>query len=450
MKKILLGISCAFLLGFSASAQVMSHSGIKNTVWTGFGSPFSGDFVYHGVIDTIQARVDVGQFTLEGMINWGAIANMTGDGNLDNFTFAITNRNPFYYHYNNENSRGNTNRNSTVIDGKPVRFDNSIKSDSLKIDPFYVNFLWHPFKNFDVGLGTKLNWKVGPAPGHGEWLWEDEAHVSQGGFSTTYNDIFISGDSYKFTPDKPGSADVVGFVHYANKYAKTAIGARYYLETDSFNVQFGAAIPNGVNTDNMFINTGAQFGFKKFNLAVAYEGLFQKDGNFYAGASFGVSQFYFDVYTAIDSIDFDNDDHDMSYSVGAAMTINIEKARVLIRPEGTFNWFEEGNYTPSWYAGATVSWGILKNLYLKGYTSFAAGSMDKRWKDSSNSDVKNYTGGFIYDVRPLIEFKLSDAHSFSAYVDLEWRTAFDGTVRNCWSTGAFWTYDFNASSKRKK
>ena len=101
MKKILLGISCAFLLGFSASAQVMSHSGIKNTVWTGFGSPFSGDFVYHGVIDTIQARVDVGQFTLEGMINWGAIANMTGDGNLDNFTFAITNKNPFYYHYNN-------------------------------------------------------------------------------------------------------------------------------------------------------------------------------------------------------------------------------------------------------------------------------------------------------------------------------------------------------------
>ena len=75
MKKILLGISCAFLLGFSASAQVMSHSGIKNTVWTGFGNPFYGDFVYHGVIDTIQARVDVGQFTLEGMINWGAIAN---------------------------------------------------------------------------------------------------------------------------------------------------------------------------------------------------------------------------------------------------------------------------------------------------------------------------------------------------------------------------------------
>ena len=76
--------------------------------------------------------------------------------------------------------------------------------------------------------------------------------------------------------------------------------------------------------------------------------------------------------------------------------------------------------------------------------------MDKRWKDSSDADVRNYTGGFIYDVRPLIEFKLSDAHSFSAYVDLEWRTAFDGTVRNCWSTGAFWTYDFNASSKRKK
>ena len=445
MKKILLGISCAFLLGFSASAQVMSHSGIKNTVWTGFGNPFYGDFVYHGVIDTIQARVDVGQFTLEGMINWGAIANMTDNGNLDNFTFTITGKNPFYYHYNYDNvDNGNTN-------SKGYYYNNAINVNSFAIDPYYVNFLWHPFKNFDVGLGTKLNWKVGPAPGHGEWLWEDEAHVSQGGFSTAYNDILLSKDNIKFNYDIPGTQDVVGFVHYANKYAKTAIGARYYLETDTFNVQFGAAIPNGVNTDNMLINTGAQFGFKKFNLAVAYEGLFQKDGNFYAGASFGVSQFYFDVYTAIDSIDFDNDDvHDMSYSIGAAMTINIDKARVLIRPEGSFNWFEEGNYTPAWYAGVTVNWGILKNLYLKGYTSFAAGSMDKRWKDSSDADVRNYTGGFIYDVRPLIEFKLSDAHSFSAYVDLEWRTAFDGTVRNCWSTGAFWTYDFNASSKRKK
>ncbi len=442
MKKTLIGISCALILASSVSAQVMENSGIRNTVWTGMGQPLDGDFVYHGFIDTLQARVDIGKFTLEGMVNWGAIANMKDDGSLDNFTFTHTNRNALAYHYN---SSADKNGKVNPV-GNFSNFYNGMKSGQVLTDNYYVNFLWHPFTNFDVGVGTKLNWKVGAAPSYGAWLWEEDSHIRQGGFSTVYDDRHGSAGEYKFVPDAPGSSDVVGFVPYANKYAKTAIGARYYLKTDSFNVQFGAAIPSGVNTDSMFINAGAQFGFEKFNLAVAYEGLFQRDGNFYAGASFGVNQFYFDVYSAIDGID--NEGSDMAFSLGAAMTINIEKARVLLRPEGTFNWFQEGNYTPAWYAGITVSWGILENLYLKGYSSFAVGSKDKRWDDYDVT--KDYNGGTIFDIRPIVEFKVTKQHSLSGYVDLEWRTAFDGKVRECWSTGAYWTYNFDMAKSSKK
>lgn len=423
MKKNLLAVFCALVFAISASSQVMSSSGVKNTLWTGFGKPLNGDFSYYGFIDTIQARVDVGQFTLEGMVNWGAVANMNNNGNLDNFTFEMTNLNPLVFHYNEW--QGTTKLGQTVT------------------DDYYVNFLWHPFTNFDVGLGTKLNWTVGAAPSYGSYLWEDRAHVRQGGFATSYTEL---GDFTTFTPDVPGSADVVGFVPYANRFANKALGVRYYFENSDFNVQFGGAIPSGTNTDNMRLNVGANFGFQKFSLALAYQGLFQKDGNLYAGASFGVNEFFFDVYGALDGIDTEGED--MSYSLGAAMTIDLKKYAIFFRPEGAFNWFQNGNYTPAWYAGLTFDWGISKNIYFNAYGSLAFGSAKKDWKD--NNYTKDWFGGMIVDLRPMIEFELTNRHSLSAYVDMEWRTSYDNVARNCFSTGVFWSYNFDVSNKKRR
>ena len=444
MKKILVAATAALFALTTASAQVMQNPGVENTVFSGFGSPLIGDPVYYGLLDTIQARIDVGKFTVEGMLNWGLLANTDNEGDLDNFTFKHTDRNALGYHYGY--AAGDDLKDG---DGKKVAYNGYVSGQTLT-DDYYINFLWHPFSNFDVGMGTKLNWKVGPAPRYGSWLWEYGAHVRQGGFSTKYDDRHGSVGEYQFTPDAPGSADVVGFVPYANRFAKKAIGVRYLYEGD-FTVQFGAAIPDGTNTDNFRTNLGAQFQFEYFGLSLAYEGFFQKDGNFYAGATFGVKQFYFDVYFAWDSIDNDNGDDDvkdMSYSTGATMTINFEKIGITLKPESTFNWFENSDYTPAWYAGCTLLWELNEKFTVDVYSSFAIGSKNKNWDDYEYS--KDWSTGNIFTIRPDLTFYLNKNHSFSAYVNSEHRESFDGKSRWCWSTGGYWTYKLNTGKTTKR
>ena len=72
MKKII-AILASFVLSMSViSAQVLKSSGINHTLWTGFGAPLDSVrnddrayFHYYGLIETLQARVDIGKFTVD-------------------------------------------------------------------------------------------------------------------------------------------------------------------------------------------------------------------------------------------------------------------------------------------------------------------------------------------------------------------------------------------------
>lgn len=458
MKKVVAALFAAVLGSGLVSAQVMSNPGVENTLFTGFGSPLSGDPVYYGAIDVLQARVDVGAFTVEGMLNWGTLAYCDDDGDLDFFKFEVTNRNAMSYHYSAQqyakeglhyaySGKDYKETNADIAAEYGDRpYNNGYLNGQTLADEYYVNFLWHPFENFDVGAGTKLNWQVGPAPVFGAWLWEPDAHIRQGGFSTAYDDRHGSVGDYQFTPDKPGSADVVGFVPYANKYAKTAIGARWYYESDSFTMQIGAAIPNGTDTDHFRNNVGFQMAFENFTISAAYEGLFQQNGNFYAGVGFGVKQFFIDAYFAWDHIDTKGADSDdeklMSNSIGGAITINFEKVGITLRPETSFNWFENPNYLPSWYVGANASWNFNEKFEFSCWSSFAIGSKDKRWDDDGVDETDDWSTGNIFDIRPEAKFFFNEKNTFAAFMDLEHREAFDGKGRWAWSTGAYWTYKF--------
>ncbi|MCR5218520.1 hypothetical protein [Treponema sp.] len=257
MKKILLSALMAAVLASSAFSQVMTSKGMKNTTWTGFGSPLNADTMFYGLTDTFQARFDVGSFTIEGMLNWSFLANYDNEGDVDNFTFGTSNGNPLTLHYGTRGGTSYAGDNKVSAAAALLGYNDQVNVSNVIQDSYYVNFIWHPADNFDFGVGTKLNWRVGPAPSYGGWLWESTAHVRQGGFSTTYDDRSGSraatssetANTYKYSVDAPGSADVVGFVHYANKYAKRAMGVRYFYEGD-FKFQLGAAIPNGFNTDD--------------------------------------------------------------------------------------------------------------------------------------------------------------------------------------------------------
>lgn len=452
MKKILTVFS-ALVLGTAAlSAQVLDKAQIKNTTWTGFGAPIDGNAMFYGFTDTLQCRFDKKNFTVEGMLNWGFLANYDNDGNVDNFVLGTSNLNPLSLKYGTRRNSGTITfyagdntisaaKTADVASKTGVTLNNQANVSNTVQDSYYVNFLWHPASNIDVGFGTKLNWQVGPAPRYGNWLWEADAHVRQGGFSTAYDDragtvIQTSSEyagSYKFNVDKPGSADVVGFIPYANKYAKRAVGVRY---NDS-NLQIGVALPNGFNTDDPAVNLGFKLApVDWLSVSAALEGAFEEKANFYTGATLGRSNFILDMYFAADSL-FSDDDDDEAYGTGAAISFTIPDTKINLRPELGVNFFENSHYDFAWYTGASLSFAINKTLGFSVWGSFAQGSKDDRWDDYDVS--KDWNGGHIVNVRPQLSIEYSKTTSFSVYADFEQRTAFDGENRKCWSSGVFVT-----------
>ena len=80
MKKIAAFFISFILFTGVLSSQVLKSSGVQSTLWTGFGAPYDSvkndnrsKFRFYGLIETLQARIDIGKFTVEGMLNWGAL-----------------------------------------------------------------------------------------------------------------------------------------------------------------------------------------------------------------------------------------------------------------------------------------------------------------------------------------------------------------------------------------
>lgn len=447
MKKLLMTAVAAVFAVSASFAQVLPSQQMKNTAWSGFGAPVEGDPMFYGFTNTFQARFDRGNFTIEGMLNWSFLANYGDKGDVDNFIFGTSNNNPLSLKYGTRDFTSKAGENTPATEA--LGYDNRANVSNTYQDSYYVNFVWHPSKNFDFGVGTKLNWQVGPAPRYGSWLWENDAHVRQGGFSTAYDDragvrtrtSSESVGSYKYTVDRPGSADVVGFVPYANKYAKRALGVRYISESkNGSKFQIGAAIPNGFDTDDPAVNFGLQFGlFNWLTVSGAIEGAFDDQANFYSGATIGADHFILDLYFAADSL-FTKDDDDEAYGTGAAITFTIPNTKISVRPELGVNFFENDNYDFAWYTGGTLQFALNKDVGFKVWGSFAQGSKDKTWKDSSAT--KDWDGGQIFNIRPQLTLDYSKNTTFSVYADFEHRNAFDGKSRKCWSSGVFMTYIF--------
>lgn len=444
MKKTIIAVTASALFCISAFAQVLPAPQIKNTTWTGFGNPYAGDTMFYGVTDTLQARVDTKGLVIEGMLNTALLANFNNKGDVDNFTFGTSNQNALNLHYGRRGGRFSSDNTN-----KTLSYSNAVNSQNTLQESYYVNFIYHITKNFDAGLGTNLNWQVGPCPRYGAWLWEPGAHSRQGGFSTNYDDrggaraITSSEDfgTYKYYVDAPGSADVVGFVPYANKYAKRALGVRFRTDKKSdIGLELGVAIPNGFNTDDPASNFGAKITpCDWLSISAALEGAFDDKANFYTGATIGFKNFVLDVYFAADSL-FSDPKDDQAYGLGASVSFMIPKTDISIRPEAGLNLFENDNYTSAFYTGCELDLPLSRDFMVSLWGSFASGSKDKRWDD--NNATKDWDGGKIFNIKPGLKFVLSRNTSIDAYLNLEDRTAFDGKNRKSWSSGLFVTYVF--------
>lgn len=431
MKKIILGAVMALSM-FAATAQVMGSNGVKNTLWSGFGCPDSTDnnrgVDWYGLIDTLQARVDIGQFSMEGMINWGFFVPDNGAKR-----FVYTNKTPFYFV--NQISQAE----STIID------------DAIT-DKYYVNFLWHPIKGLDLGAGTRLEWKVGPAPSCSDYYWGPNAHVKQGGLK------YVS-PGY-LSVNGPGSTDVAGFVYYPNTYSSTirgysnpgALGIRYTFK-DLFEI--GMTIPSGTNIDDFSFNIGAKIQpLSLFNVSFAYEGICKNEGYLYAGVQlFPMKNLVINGYFAMDNLGGNENVKNGVNGFGLSGVYTLKGSALTIAPEFGMTFYENDDFTNAFYIGSEIDYTLNKQFSFGTWVSFAWGAENKYWHQNVAqttraahgvtdlySTTNNWNGGNVFAIRPKITMAISQNHSFTLYADYQARTSYKNTVSSDWAAGIFWTY----------
>ncbi|MBP3741597.1 MAG: hypothetical protein J6J00_01300 [Treponema sp.] len=417
MKKIIAFVFGLCLLGSLSFAQVLKSNGVKNTLSTTFGQPYGevGDsdrfgLRYYGFVETLQARIDISKFTVEGMLNWGALTNWDTRGAFDSLYFANTSITPFWY----------TNH-----------FDQGGWWTNGDAESYYVNFLFHPIKGLDLGMGTRLEWKIGPAPSSLGNYWEPLAHIVQGGLKDA----------------APGGADVAGYTYYANTYTalyrnntKAALGLRYRYEDF---LEVGISIPSGVTTNAPLFNAAFMIHpVDFFTASIAYEGILQSNGNFYTGLSLFFKPMTLDAYLAIDFREKgDYDLTDQRWGTGAAVTFIIPKTSITLRPEGGISVYSDANYTMAWYAGARIDIPFANSFVFGAWSSFAVGASDVRWHDKSSWNYNpDYSGGFVFDVRPDLTWKINGYNSLTVFFDFQSRKAYYGKLYDVWATGLYWTF----------
>lgn len=413
MKKIILGALMALSM-FSVSAQVMNNNGVRNTLWAGFGSPDTDDknITFYGFTDTLQARVDIGMFTLEGMINWGLFTDFDCNGSR---SFEYTQKTAFYA----------ANRCSD--------FCSTSITDSLT-DKYYVNFLWHPFKGFDVGAGSRLDWKVGPAPVCGDFYWGKDAHIKEGGLKDAF----------------PGNTDVAGFVYYPNIYAKEALGVRYTFDNL---FQIGFVIPSGATTGGFTFNVGARLQpMDLFAVSFAYEGACATQGNLYAGLELYPSKnITINGYYAMDNVG--NNYYGGVNGFGLSAIFGVKGTGLSIAPEFGMTFYENQDYSNAMYFGSNFDFALTKQINLSCWLSFAFGAEHKYWKESNAviraehglnaltyAITRDWQGGNVFDIRPKIDITLNSNNNIAFYADYQQRTTYNNNSYGCWAGGMYWTY----------
>lgn len=426
MKKILTVAAVLILTASTMFGQMLQGTGVKNTLSTTFGRPYGElndgkreDVHYYGFINTLQARVDISKVTMEGMLNWGALT--WADKLVTSFTFVNTEITPFWYTNHFDEGGWWTNGNA---------------------ESYYVNFLAHPIQGLDIGMGTRLAWKVGPAPAsHGNY-WEPIAHIVQGGLKDA----------------APGKADVVGFTYYANSYTayyngntKAALGARYRYNNL---FEIGIALPSGVTADSPVFNFGLMLHpIDNLSIAVSYDGILQDSENFYTGLTFGANKVLVEAWFGLNmrgdgNTLFPTIENAGRWGTGLALTFNFAKIGMSLRPEAGITVYNYSDYTPATYAGARMDWAFAKNSFVFGaWSSLAWGSYDLKWHDETRArkagynyeKTKNYYGGFIFDVRPDLTWNFNANNSFTLFFDYQNRSKFDKSTYDVWASGLYWT-----------
>lgn len=407
MKRIFSSIIIAAFVFFTASAQIMNSNGYRNTVWTGFGNAWNSensitdsyklldsvnwaylgddnDVHWTGVTDTFQGCIGAGALTLDVMLQWGGLSIYDANDDLD-----------------------------------------SLKIKYLDSD---VNFILALAKNFDIAMGTYLNWNLGPAPTHGGNSWEIGYHLKQGGLSYgTPSKGLVAGATYYanyINHSMDLSDNPSGFIEPITQ----ALALRYTIADV---LQLAAAIPSETTTSDFIANIGARFTPTDTVLvAAAYNGIFRGDSNMYAGLTLGIDAISVDAWLGMNNMGGKKDNQ----ITGFGGAINFAVNTWTLRPEAGLTFYENKDYSMAMYAGINLAHELSENIELGIWGSFAFGSDD----DGGSTE----TGGKIFDLRPNLTYYINNTDALAATYEYQMVTVFTDDTFNFWNLGLFWTHQF--------
>lgn len=284
-----------------------------------------------------------------------------------------------------------------------------------------INVVINPVRGFDIGLGTNLNWTVGPGPSSGpQWSAYDKPYY--GGINLENAQTSVSSD-----PNYPRR----GF-EVINYYAKKAFGLRYRYQ-NIFEVGFSLPELTSSNNFNAGIGLKANIG-DKFGIGFAYNGPFSRGKNYiYVGASTSaLKSFDIGVYWNM-LTDTSATAHDGANTVGTVIDFRIRNVR--IRPEGAVTFWSD----PSWAPAAYIAVQAAVDL-----TSGLTGGLNASWGLGSDlkDDPNNVKAGARFDINPYILWTINKAHMLSLGAQLTpvlWR---DKTYTFGWQIPIAWKVYF--------
>ena len=284
-----------------------------------------------------------------------------------------------------------------------------------------INVVINPVRGFDIGLGTNLNWTVGPGPSSGpQWSAYDKPYY--GGINLENAQTSVSSD-----PNYPRR----GF-EVINYYAKKAFGLRYRYQ-NIFEVGFSLPELTSSNNFNAGIGLKANIG-DKFGIGFAYNGPFSRGKNYiYVGASTSaLKSFDIGVYWNM-LTDTSATAHDGANTVGTVINFRIRNVR--IRPEGAVTFWSD----PSWAPAAYIAVQAAVDL-----TSGLTGGLNASWGLGSDfkDDPNNVKPGARFDINPYILWTINKAHILSFGAQLTpvlWR---DKTYTFGWQIPIAWKVYF--------
>lgn len=420
MKKRFLMLVISLFICNVCFSQVLQSTGVQNNLWTGMGIP-SGvpndenrdGFRWYGFIDSIQARVDVGIFTIDGMLAWGALTEWN-QNKIDDFTFVNTALKPEHFlHRNTPSVNDDSGRRSNAYNRGDRNFGN---------ESYYLNFLCHPITDFDIGIGTRLEWEVGPNPSYGAYTWEYNSHVHQG----------------DLRDGTPGSVPVAGFVKYSNTYAQKAIGLRYKYKNM---VEIGMAIPDGFSTASPVTNLGFSITPVEFiTAAFAYEALFMRDSNLYTGATIRLNKdFIIDGFLAFNNIGNNYEDKGL-WGTGGIVTLNFPNVGLVLKPEIGITNYSNKSYSFALYTGGKVNYQFAPRCNVGCWVSLAWGAEDSAWYRVEGDPRNDWYGGFIFNIRPEFKFDVNSNHSLAITTEFQSLTDYKRDSVNSTLIGIYWRY----------